>query len=71
MFIICENDFPFMVCPFGINSILANKIAMYFQEKCGCQLGLSSPTRYFVQEAEFVPKNLIEQLESGIKNDKV
>ncbi len=68
MFIICKNDFPFLVCPHETGFILARKIVEYYQKKCGQQLGLASPTHYHLHSVSVVTQMLIEQLKLEIEN---
>jgi len=68
MFIVCKNDFPFLVCPASTGSVLARKIVKHLREQCGEQLGLASPIHYHLQIAEIVSQELINQLKSENEN---
>ena len=68
MFIICNNDFPFLVCPASTGFALAQKIADHLRDECGEQLGLAISTYYHVQRAEIVSQELINQLKLENEN---
>ncbi len=68
MFIICKNDFPFLVCPVGASNYFALKVVEHLRGKLGTQLGLASPIHYHIQEAKIVSQDLIEQLKLENEN---
>lgn len=74
MYVICKNDFPFLVCPGGLHPFFVKKIVRHLQEKCGEQLGLVSPTYYHELDVSVVTQQLIEQIklenENGIEETK-
>ncbi len=68
MFIICKNDFPFLVCPTDVSLAFARKITEHFQKECGLQLGLSSPIHYHLRDVSVITQVLIKQIK--LENEK-